>query len=268
MTGPQAGQGKQNQANLRARDPEYAVKWFHSGPAQVQLTREVSLPMKRLIATAVLLCSAVLASAQNTPAGVAGNAGHPFQNVSLLKLPAGARVAVFEFEDLECGACAHAFPIVHAAVAHYNVPLVRHDFPWSFHVWSLDAAITARFIQDQYSPQLADTFRRDIFANQNRIANKDDLARFTSAWFASHNRNLPFVLDARGICRGEVLSDRALGDRINVQSTPCVIVVSQKSWVSVPFADINQLDHTIDMALADTAAPVPTPRRRARPQHP
>jgi protein-disulfide isomerase len=223
--------------------------------------------MNRLIATAVLLCSSAFVSAQNTPAGIKGNAGEPFQNVSLLKLPTGAKVAVYEFEDMECPGCAYAFPIVHAATAHYKVPLVRHDFPWASHPWSLDAAITARFIQDQYSPQLADTFRRDIFANQNRIANKDDLARYTRTWFASHNRNLPFVLDAQGMCRKEVLSDRDLGNKLNVRSTPCVIVVSQKSWVSVPFADINQLDHTIDLALADTAAPIPTPRRRTQPAH-
>src|ERR1700753_912222 len=123
--------------------------------------------MKRLAATVVLLCSTAFVSAQNTSAGIAGNAGQPFQNVSLLKLPAGAKVAVYEFEDMECPACAYAFPIVHAATAHYKVPLVRHDYPWPFHPWSMDAAITARFIQDQYSPQLADTFRRDIFANQN-----------------------------------------------------------------------------------------------------
>jgi protein-disulfide isomerase len=224
--------------------------------------------MNRLVATAVLLCSAAFASAQNTPAAIAGNAGQPFQNVSLLKLPAGAKVAVYEFEDMECPACAYAFPIVHAATAHYNVPLIRHDYPWPFHVWSLNAAITARFIQDQYSPQLADTFRRDLFANQQRIANKDDLARYTRSWFASHNRNLPFVLDAHGICRNEVVSDHALGDRLNVRSTPCVIVVTQKDWVVVPFANIKDLDHTIDMAVAETAAPPPTARRRTQPLHP
>jgi hypothetical protein len=221
--------------------------------------------MKTLAAIALVLCSTALAPAQNTPAGIKGNAGAPFQNVSTLKLPTGAKVAVYEFEDMECGACAYAFPIVHKAVAHYNVPLVRHDYPWPFHAWSFDAAVTARFIQDQYSPQLADEFRRDIFANQVRIVNKDDLTRFTRTWFASHSRNLPFVLDAKGTCRQEVQSDHALGDHLNIHGTPCVIVITGKSWVSVPFADINQLDHTIAEAVAETSAPAITPRRRTQP---
>ncbi|HEV2618510.1 MAG TPA: thioredoxin domain-containing protein [Acidobacteriaceae bacterium] len=201
--------------------------------------------------------------AQNTPAAIAGNAGAPFQNVSALKLPAGAKVAVFEFEDMECPACAHAFPIVHAVVAHYKIPLVRQDFPWSFHDWSLNAAITARFIQDQLSPQLADTFRRDIFASQSRIESKDDLARFTHEWFASHHQNLPFVLDASGRCRTEVMSDKALGDHLNVRSTPCVIVVSRTGWASVPFANISDLDRTVGEAVAEARQPA-MPARTAK----
>jgi protein-disulfide isomerase len=221
--------------------------------------------MKNVAVAALFLCTAAFAPAQNTPAEIKGNAGVPFHNVSSLKLPAGARVAVYEFEDMECPACAYAFPIVHKAVAHYNVPLVRHDYPWPFHPWSFDAAVTARFIQDQYSPQLADEFRRDIFANQVRIADKEDLSRFTRTWFASHSRNLPFVLDASGTCRREVQSDHALGDRLNIHSTPCVIVITGKSWVSVPLADINQLDHTIAEAVTETSAPAITPHRRTQP---
>ena len=37
-----------------------------------------------------------------------------FQDTSMLKPPAGAKVAIYEFDDLECPACAHALPIVHA----------------------------------------------------------------------------------------------------------------------------------------------------------
>jgi protein-disulfide isomerase len=220
--------------------------------------------MKTLVVAFFCFWSCGLAHAQNTPAGIAGNVGEPFQNVSALKLPAGAKVAVFEFEDMECPACAHAFPIVHAAVAHYKIPLVRHDFPWSFHEWSLNAAITARFIQDQYSPQLADTFRRDVFASQSRIESKDDLARFTRDWFAIHHENLPFVLDASGRCRSEVESDKALGDHLNIRATPCIIVVTRTSWVSVPSANINDLDQTIGHAIAEADQPAALPRAHAQ----
>ena len=53
-----------------------------------------------------------------------GNDPHvPYKDTSVLKPPAGARVAIYDFEDLECPACAHAFPIVHAAVERYHIPL-------------------------------------------------------------------------------------------------------------------------------------------------
>jgi len=181
------------------------------------------------------------------------NAGFPFQDTSMLKPPAGAKVAIYEFEDLECPACAHAFPIVHAAAAQYKIPLLRHDYPWSFHIWSFDAAVTARYIQDKLSPQLADDFRRDVFANQPSIASKDDLASFTRAWFQSHGQTLPFVIDPSGACKTEVESDRALGDRLGVHSTPCIIVVTQNKWVAV--ADPSQLYRIVDAALAENGSP-------------
>jgi protein-disulfide isomerase len=193
-----------------------------------------------------------------------GNAGFPFKDTSPLKPPAGAKVALYEFEDMECPGCAAAFPVVHAAAAHYKVPLVRHDYPWSFHLWSFDAAVTARYIQDKLSPQLADDFRRDIFASQTRIASKDDLIGFTARWFQSHGQTLPFVMDPSGACKLEVESDRALGDRVGVHSTPCIFVVTQSK--AVPVFDLNQLDHLIDAALTETASldsPSPSEIRRA-----
>ena len=197
-------------------------------------------------------------TAQQAPAPAAApprnapNAGYPFQDTSMLKPPAGAKVAIFEFEDLECPACAQAFPIVHAVAAHYKIPLERHDYPWSFHIWSFDAAITARYIQDKLSPQLADDFRRDVFANQRQIASKDDLTRFTGNWFKSHGKTLPFVVDASGTCASEVDADRALGDRLGVKSTPCVIVVTQNGWT--PVVDMSQLDRIVGEAVGRTAS--------------
>lgn len=173
-----------------------------------------------------------------------------YKDTSMLKPPAGAPVAIFEFEDMECPLCAHDFPIVRAASEQHKVPLVRHDFPLTeIHAWALAAAVTARYIQDTISPTLAEQFRRDVFANQPGISNKDDLVRFTGIWFASHHRTLPFVIDASGACRQEVLADRALGDRMGLHHTPCLMVVTQTGWTEI--TDIVQLDRAIDTAVAD-----------------
>jgi protein-disulfide isomerase len=226
--------------------------------------------MQRLLATAVLLSSLVLATAQTTAPLNDPNAGRytgfPFQNMSLLKPPAGSKVALYEFEDMECPHCAADFATIRSAAVHYKLPYVRRDFPLTeIHEWSFNAAVTARYIQNNLSPALAEQFRHDVFANQERIQNKDDLARFTRQWFDSHKRNLPFVLDASGDCRAQVRSDRALGDRLGIHGTPCLFVVTQKRWVLV--TDVALLNRTIDTALAETAPAAITPRRTAKPQH-
>jgi protein-disulfide isomerase len=180
--------------------------------------------------------------------------GDVFKDISILKPPAGARVAVFEFEDLECPYCARVYPLVRAAVGHYKIPLVRHDFPLTeIHVWSFDAAVTARYLQDNVSSALAEDFRRDIFANQTGIASKEDLDRFTAKWFQAHSLNLPFVMDAAGTCKQEVQADRALGDRLGVRHTPCIVVVTETGYTQV--TDIDQLSHTIELALTESASP-------------
>src|SRR5271156_5952452 len=123
----------------------------------------------------ILLAAALLIA---VPATVPALAQTAFKDTSMLRAPAGSRVAIYEFEDLECPACARAFPIVHAAIDHYKIPLVRHDFPLSMHVWSRDAAIIARYIQDKIDPKAAEDYRRAVFAAQTSIASKDDLQRF------------------------------------------------------------------------------------------
>ena len=80
----------------------------------------------------------------------------PYRDTSMLRAPAGVPVAIYEFEDLECPACAHAFPVVHTAIEKYKIPLIRKDFPLKMHIWSWDAAVIARYIQDKISPQAAE----------------------------------------------------------------------------------------------------------------
>lgn len=196
---------------------------------------------------ALPLCAPVLAQSAVPP-----GTGNTFKDTSMLKPPAGVRVAIIEFEDLECPACAHAFPIVHQAVEHYKIPLLRHDFPLHMHIWSLDAAITARYMQDKISPQAADDYRRAVFANQTAIASKDDLQNFTRHYFQTHGQQMPFVVDPTGQFAREVNADYQLGERLGLSQTPTIFVVTPKHWIQV--TDVDQLYQTIDTALAETPA--------------
>jgi protein-disulfide isomerase len=199
-----------------------------------------------LLAAALLLAlpSAVLAHAQTT-----------FRDTSMLRAPAGSKVAIFEFEDLECPACAHAFPIVHEAVDRYKIPLLRHDFPLKMHIWSLDAAINARYMQDKISPQFAEDYRRAVFANQVSIASKDDLNAFTQKYFQSHGKPMPFVIDPSGLFAAEVHADYTLGERVGLTQTPTIFIVTQKGYVQV--TDVTQLYSMLDTAIAEAGPATP-----------
>ncbi len=194
---------------------------------------------------ALPLCVPAFAQSSAPP-----NTGTAFKDTSMLKPPPGARVAIYEFEDLECPACSHAFPITRAAAEHYKIPLMHHDFPLKMHIWSLDAAITARYMQDKISPQAAEDYRRAVFANQNSIASKEDLQNFTRHYFQTHGREMPFVVDPTGQFAREVQADYQLGERVGLTQTPTIFVVTPKHWVQV--TDVSLLYQTIDTALAET----------------
>ena len=182
--------------------------------------------------------------------------GDPFKDTSSIKPPAGAKVAIYEFEDLECPACARAFPIVHAAVEHYKIPLVRHDFPLRIHIWSLDAAIIARYIQDKISPQAAEDYRRAVFASQTAISSKEDLQSFTQRYFQSHGRTMPFIVDPTGQFAKEVNDDYMLGMRIGLVHTPSIFVATQRQWIQI--VDFNQLYQTLDTVIAQVGGTTPS----------
>jgi protein-disulfide isomerase len=188
--------------------------------------------------------------------------GTTFKDTSILKPPAGAKIAIIKFEDLECPACAHAYPIVHAAADRYKIPIVRHDFPLKMHIWSHDAAITARYLQDKVSPQVAEEFRGAVFAAQTGIASKEDLDRFTQKFFQTHKLNRPFVIDPSGLFAAEVNADYTLGERIGIAQTPTIWVVTQKNWVQV--TDTNQLYATIDSLQSQVASSAPAPNSKLK----
>jgi protein-disulfide isomerase len=202
------------------------------------------------VALFVLLAGAVALQAQTA---VPTGQGDPFRDTSMLKPPAGAKVAVIEWEDLECPYCAHAFPIVHAAVAHYKVPLVRYDFHIPSHEWSPQAALYARYLEDKVSHEVATDYRRQVFATQTLIASPDDLHSFTVKFFAANHQVLPAVLDPTGQLQKEVTADNDLAVKMGLRHTPTVIVVTQKSWVHV--VDVSELSDVIEKAIAETSGP-------------
>ena len=189
-----------------------------------------------------------------------GGAVSPFKDTSMLKPPAGAKVAIVEWEDLECPACAHAFPLVHQAIDHYKIPLLRKDFLIPGHMWSREAAVYARYLQDKISPDVATEYRREVFASQFRIASKDDLVKFTQNFFTAHGKQMPFVVDPTGALTKEVEADRDLGDKLGLHETPTIIVVTAKGWIQVK--DVSDLYQAIDTAEASAAAATSVPAAR------
>ena len=175
---------------------------------------------------------------------------------SALRPPAGARVAIVEFDDLQCPACAAANPILKDAAAKYHIPWVRHDFLIPYHNWSRVAAIDARWF-DQKSKALGDEYRDQVFASQASIYNPDSLAQFTQKFAQSHSMALPFAIDPQGKLAHEVDADVDLGHRTGIRSTPTIFVVTA-SGKGAPFTQVmnpaQQLYTAIDQAIANTAA--------------
>ena len=192
--------------------------------------------------------------------------GTQVRDPSALKPPPGARVAIVEWEDMECPDCSRANPLLKEAAAKYNIPWVRHDFPLAFHAWSFTAAVNARWF-DTKSKKLGDDYRDAVFANQVSITSPDVLAQFTQKFAQDHGIAFPFAVDPQGKLAAEVKADYALGQRVGIEHTPTIWVVTANSK-GAPFVEVvdrSKLYQLIDQALADTksAAAAPPPKRPA-----
>jgi protein-disulfide isomerase len=214
-----------------------------------------SLPSRLGCAIApAALCAAVLFLA--VP-GVRAQFGAPettqVHDPAALKPPPGARVAIIEFEDMECPDCANANPLLKEAAAKYHIPWIRHDFPLPMHNWSFQAAVYARFF-DTKSKALGDDYRDQVFANQISIETQVDLRQFTQRFAASHGIALPFMVDPTGKLTEEVKADYALGQRIGIEHTPTIWIVTNAAHAA-PFVEVvdrSKLFQLIDQALAET----------------
>jgi protein-disulfide isomerase len=185
---------------------------------------------------------------------------------SSLHPPSGARVAIVEFADLQCPACAAANPQLQAAAAHYNIPWIRHDFLIPMHNWSRSAALNARWF-DLKSKALGDEYRNQVFLNQTSIYNPGSLTQFTQKFAQSHGIALPFAIDPQGTLAAALDADNNLSKRTGIRATPGIFVVTAGSkgptYIEVKNAQTD-LYTTIDRALADTApAPKPTPAKKS-----
>jgi protein-disulfide isomerase len=203
------------------------------------------------LAVAALFVAAAGAHAQFFPPA----SGTPVHDPAALKPPAGARVALIEFEDMECPDCGRANPLLNEAAAKYKIPLVRHDFPLPMHNWSFNAAVNGRWF-DSRSKALGNEYRDQVFANQASIVNPDSLHHFTEKFAADHHIALPFAVDPQGKLAEQVKADFALGQRIGIEHTPTIWVVTANSK-GAPFIEVvdrSKLFQLIDQALVDTAS--------------
>ena len=172
-------------------------------------------------------------------------------DTSVLRPPKGSKVALLVFEDLQCPDCARAAPLLHDAAKKYNIPLVQYDFPLPMHNWSFDAAVNARYF-DTKSKQLGDEYRLFIFQNQPQIT-KDNLRGMTERFAADHKVTMPFVVDPNGDLAAKVRADFQLGQRVGLDHTPTIYVVSDttrgKPFIEV--VDRTQLYQLIDQVMKD-----------------
>jgi protein-disulfide isomerase len=191
-------------------------------------------------------------------------------DASVLKPPAGAKVAVVIFEDLQCPECAHAYPLVWDAAIAHKIPVVLHDFPLPRHNWAFDAAVWARYF-DQTSVNLGNEFRKFIYANQPQIT-RDSLEQWVQKFGDENKAPVTLPNDPDGKLADKVKADFALGQRIGVEHSLTLWVVSN-SGVSQPLVeevkDRDQLNQLIEEMLKKAqAAPAKTisPKKGAAPK--
>jgi len=190
-----------------------------------------------IVAFAFLLLLAFAASAQEVnPA---------------LRPPKGAQVAIVVFEDLQCPDCRRAAPLLEEASKTYKIPIVIHDFPLPMHNWSFQAAVIARYF-DARSRQMGREFRNYIYEHQPEIT-PDNLRQFAERFAQEHKVDLPFVVDPQGKVAAEITADRDLGQRVGIEHTPTIYVVSNKRQGKpfVEVADRSQLFQLIDAMKQD-----------------
>jgi protein-disulfide isomerase len=165
----------------------------------------------------------------------------------VLRPPAGAKVAIVMFEDLQCPDCGRAWPVVHEVARQHGIPVVLYDFPLPMHNWSFDGAVWARYF-DTKSKKLGDGFRGYLYQNQISVT-PTRLLDYVRRYAEANGIQIPMVPDPDGKLAAKVRADYALGQRIGVQHTPTIWVVGDVKNKPEPFVEIvdrSQLSSIIE----------------------
>ncbi len=199
------------------------------------------------ILAAVLTVTTTWAQGQSSASFNSGlNVNVNKDKVMALRPPVGSKVAIVVFEDLECPDCARAAPLLQEISKSEKVPLVRHDFPLPKHDYSFDAAVIARYF-DTKSKKLGDGWREYVFSHQTAIT-PENLTKHAQDYANTNNTAMPFLLDPGGKLAAKVKADFALGQKIGIQHTPTIFVVSNKRK-GEPFIEVvdrSQLTAMVD----------------------
>jgi protein-disulfide isomerase len=196
-------------------------------------------PLLRFLAISALITLSVAACAADT---------------SVLKPPAGARVAIVVFEDLECPTCARVYPQVWEAANANKVAVVLHDFPIPSHAWSFEAAVFARFF-DTKSEKLGNDFRGYIYSNQPQIT-KSNLHQYAEKFGNDNKTPVPFAVDPEGKLKEKVIADRTLGNQLGITGTPTIYVVGNggAATPAIKVTDFDKLSQAVQEMLQKVPA--------------
>jgi protein-disulfide isomerase len=175
--------------------------------------------------------------------------------LSVLKPPPGAKVALVEFADLQCPDCARAAPLIEEASKAYNIPAVVYDFPLPQHPWSFEAAVIAHYLKTKSTPKnpLETKYRLYIYENQPAIT-PQNLRSYVDKFAQANGISIPFVVDPQGKFAASVRADKDKGIAVDVQHTPTLYVVTAKTS-GTPFVEVvdrTNLFNMIDQAIAET----------------
>jgi protein-disulfide isomerase len=173
----------------------------------------------------------------------------------ILRPPAGHKVALVEFADLECPDCSRAAPLLEEAHKTYHIPVVVYDFPLPQHAWAFDGSVYAHYFRSKSTPKedLETKFRLYIYANQSAIT-PQNLREYVDKFAQENNVVVPFIVDPQGKLAAQVRAAKDKGIAVNVMHTPTIYVVTAKTSGS-PFVEVvnrNDLFSMIDQALEET----------------